>query len=124
MATVVFGQSLGTSITLAVANVIFEGSLASELPKQAPRANTAVIIAAGATGFRNLVSDVDLPGVLMAYSIAISRVFYLAAGAGGLAVFISQFLGWVDVRKKNPVAVEQVERDADADVELQNMRPG
>ena len=49
---VVFVQSLGTAITLAISDVIFEGSLESELPKQAPLADAAAIIAAGATHFR------------------------------------------------------------------------
>jgi hypothetical protein len=100
MSIVVFVQSLGTAITLAVSDVIFQGSLVSELSKQAPLADAAAIVAAGATSFRNIVNDRDLPGVLMAYSIAIDRVFYLVAGVGGLAVLTSLFLGWVNVRKE------------------------
>ncbi|KAK4233250.1 major facilitator superfamily domain-containing protein [Achaetomium macrosporum] len=100
MSIVVFVQSLGTAITLAVSDVIFQGSLESELSKQAPLADAAAIIAAGATSFRNIVNDRDLPGVLMAYSIAIDRVFYLVAGVSGLAVLTSLFLGWVNVRKE------------------------
>lgn len=96
----VFVQSLGIAVVLAVSDTIFENSLASELRKRAPQADAAAIIAAGATHFRGLVSARDLPGVLAAYSLAVGRVFYLAAGVTGLAVFTSLFLGWVDVRKK------------------------
>ncbi len=95
---VMFAQSLGTAILLAASNAVFQGGLQSEIPKHAPLADAAAIIAAGATHFRNIVSEQDLPGVLVAYSLAIDRVFYLAAGVSGLAVFTSLFLGWINIR--------------------------
>ncbi|GAB1316134.1 Efflux pump afoB [Madurella fahalii] len=97
---VVFAQSLGNAIALAVSDAIFEGSLEAELRNRVPQADSAAIITAGATHFRSVVNEWDLPGVLMAYSIAIGRIFYLGAGVTGLAVFTSLFLGWVDIRKK------------------------
>lgn len=97
---VIFIQTVGTAITLAASDAIFEGSLMSELPKQAPLADAAAIMAAGATQFRDIVSEHHLPGVLTAYSLAVDRVFYLAAAVSALGVFTSLFLGWVDVRKK------------------------
>ena len=98
-----FAQSLGTAILLAVSNAIFQGALQSELPKQAPRADAAAIIAAGATRFRDFVGERDLPGVLVAYSLAVGRVFYLAAGVSGLAVLTSLLLGWVNIRRREDV---------------------
>jgi len=85
---------------LAISNAIFQGGLGSEIPKQAPHADVAAIIAAGATHFRSVVSKRDLPGVLAAYALSIDRVFYLAAGVSSLGVFTSLCLGWVDLRKK------------------------
>jgi hypothetical protein len=97
---VIFVQTLGTAITLTVSSAIFQGSLKSELPKQAPLADAAALMAAGATRFRDIVGERDLSGVLTAYSLAIDRVFYLAAAVSGLGVFTSLFLGWVDVRRR------------------------
>jgi len=97
---VMFAQSLGTAVLLAVSDTLFEGGLESELPKHAPLVNPRAVIAAGATHFRDIVSAQDLPGVLVAYSLALDRVFYLAAGVSGLAVFTSLFLGWVDIRRQ------------------------
>lgn len=94
---VMFAQSLGTAILLAVSDTLFEGGLESELPKHAPLVDSSAVMAAGATHFRDIVSSQDLPGVLVAYSLAIDRVFYLAAGISGLAVFTSLFLGWVNI---------------------------
>ncbi|AEO64425.1 uncharacterized protein THITE_2110561 [Thermothielavioides terrestris NRRL 8126] len=119
---VVFAQSLGTSIMLAVSGAIFQTSLESELPKQAPFADAAAIIAAGATHFRDVVSDRDLPGVLAAHSIAIDRAFYLAAGVSGLVVFTSLFLGWVDVREKGVAGRADGVGGGDVGLELQSLR--
>jgi hypothetical protein len=100
-AVLVFVQCIGTAVVLAISNTIFQSSLGSEIPKQAPHADVAAIIAAGATHFRNLVHEGDLPGVLAAYAISIDRVFYLAAGVSGLGAFSSLGLGWVDIRDKS-----------------------
>ena len=100
---VMFAQSLGTAVLLAVSNAIFQGALQSELPKQAPLADAAAIIAAGATRFRDFVGERDLPGVLVAYSLAVDRVFYLATGVSGLAVLSSLLLGWVNIRRREEV---------------------
>ncbi|KAK4126937.1 MFS general substrate transporter [Parathielavia appendiculata] len=97
---VIFVQSLGTAIMLAASDAIFEGSLKSGLSKQAPLADAAAIIAAGATHFRALVSEDELPGVLVAYALAIDHVFYLVAGVSSLGVATSLCLGWVNLRKK------------------------
>lgn len=110
---VIFIQSLGTAITLAISDAIFHGSLLSELPKQAPSVDATTIVAAGATGFRNIVQEQDLPGVLAAFSVSISRVFYVAAGVSGLGLITSLGMGWVDVSKKR--------RLADDDIPLQNL---
>ncbi|EAQ84790.1 hypothetical protein CHGG_08804 [Chaetomium globosum CBS 148.51] len=110
---VIFIQSLGTAITLAISDAIFHGSLLSELPKQAPSVDATAIVAAGATGFRSIVQEQDLPGVLAAFSVSISRVFYVATGVSGLGLITSLGMGWVDVSKKR--------RLADDDIPLQNL---
>jgi len=48
---------------------------------------------AGATGFRKIVTGVELRFVLESYASSTSRVFYLAAGVGAVSVFISAFMG-------------------------------
>jgi hypothetical protein len=112
---VIFVQSLGTAIMLAASDAIFEGGLHSELPKQAPLSDAAAIIAAGATHFRDIVTETDLSGVLTGYALAIDRVFYLAAGVSGLGVFTSLCLGWVNLRKR--------QIPGNDDIPLQNFGP-
>ncbi|KAL1838214.1 hypothetical protein VTJ49DRAFT_2941 [Mycothermus thermophilus] len=99
-AIIMFVQTLGTAITLAASDAIFEGSLEAELPLRAPRVNAAAVLAAGATHFREIVAESDLPGVVAAYAASVDRVFYLAAGASVVAAFSCLGLEWVDMREK------------------------
>ncbi|KAJ5636568.1 uncharacterized protein N7484_009881 [Penicillium longicatenatum] len=100
MAVLMFTQTLSGAVFLTLANVIFDAGLKSLLPKDAPNADAAAIIAAGATGFRSAVSSEDLPGVLTAYAKSIDYVFYATAGLGVVMFLIAFGMGWKDVRKK------------------------
>lgn len=100
MAWMVFAQSLAPAIELSIANVIFSSSLKSQIAHHAPNANVTDIIHAGATGFRAVVDDADLPGVLVAYSNSINRVFYLIASIAALCGVFVWGMGWNDIRRK------------------------
>ncbi|OPB45969.1 hypothetical protein A0O28_0060890 [Trichoderma guizhouense] len=106
---VIFVQTLGTAVFLAVSNTLFDQSLVSELSVNAPNVDPAQVIAAGATGFRGHVSVEDIPGILLSYSNSIDRVFYIAAALGVVAFVTSNFLGWIDLRSRKPVAAGTVE---------------
>jgi len=88
------------AIALAVSGTIFDLTLVHDLTQRAPDVDPNSILDAGATHFWSIVAEKDLPAVLQSYNIAISHVFYMAAGITGLAVFTSLFMGWIDIRKK------------------------
>lgn len=100
MAFIVFAQSLGPAIALALCNVLFVASLKTEIGRQVPHANATAIIKAGATGFRSIVQVDDLPDILNAYANSIDRVFYFAAALSGARVFVLWGMGWHNVRPK------------------------
>ncbi|KAK0644201.1 major facilitator superfamily domain-containing protein [Cercophora newfieldiana] len=101
MGILVFFGMLGTAVMVAIANTIFNQSLRVELSRHLPDpAEFREVIAAGATGFRKLVSEEDLPLVLEAYAISISRVFFLVAGVGAISVVTALFLGRTNLRKR------------------------
>ncbi|KAI1150240.1 major facilitator superfamily domain-containing protein [Nemania diffusa] len=102
MAFIVFCQSLGPAIILAVCQLIFIHGLQTELPRHAPNVDAAEIIKAGATRFRELVAVQDLPGVLVGYANSIDHVFYLLAGLSAFSGLVLWGLGWQDIRKKQP----------------------
>ncbi|KKK15676.1 hypothetical protein P175DRAFT_0498759 [Aspergillus ochraceoroseus IBT 24754] len=100
MAILTFSQTFGGSVFLAVAEVIFSNSLKDTIPKYAPNVDPNTVIAAGATGFRDVISQQDLPGVLSAYAKSIDRVFYLAAALAVVQFVASWGLGWKDISQK------------------------
>ncbi|KAL4901859.1 hypothetical protein BDW74DRAFT_187093 [Aspergillus multicolor] len=113
-AILIFGQSFGGSVFLAVAQVIFSNGLHDTIPEYAPNVSVESVINGGATGYRDLVSAADLPGVLVAYATSINRVFYLVVALSVIQTFASCGLGWRDVRKKDKkVSVGHVEEKGD-----------
>lgn len=108
MSLIIFSQTFGSAILLTFADAIFTNSLKSELPRYAPSVNPEVVIAAGATAIRTVVTKNELAGVLEAYAKSVDRVFYLAAGAAVGCFCFAWGMGWKDIRKKKQVVQGQV----------------
>jgi hypothetical protein len=107
MAFIVWCQYIGPAIFLALYNTIFDTSLRSQLREQVPNVNVDAIIAIGATEFRKIVDARDLPGVLVAYSNSLDRVFYLVAAAAVVAWVSAWGMGWKDIRKTGAILHDQ-----------------
>lgn len=106
----VFTQSLGPAIALALYDVIFDASLKAHLTQSAPHVNATAVIDAGATGFRTFVQPADLPAILVAYANSIDRVFYMVAAMAAPCGIFVWGMGWHDIRKdrqKDAGAVEE-----------------
>lgn len=103
MSLVMFSSTLGGAIFLTFANTIFTNSLKSEIPKYAPSVDPQAVVDAGATAVKSVVSQGDLAGVLLAYSKAFDRVFYLTAGAAVACFVFAWGMGWKDIRQKKQV---------------------
>lgn len=65
MAIMMFCSTFGGALFLSLADTVLTNSLHTEIPVYAPGVNAAAVIAAGATGARNVVSPAELPGILM-----------------------------------------------------------
>jgi hypothetical protein len=113
MAFMVFTQSLGPAIALALYNVIFAASLRGQLAQRAPQVDAQAVIDAGATGFRSFVQPVDLPAVLVAYANSIDRALYMVAAMAAACGIFLWGMGWNDIRNKG----EQKDASADKDGE-------
>jgi hypothetical protein len=117
MSILVFSQTLGGAIFLAFAQLIFSHGLISGLQEYAPTVNPEIVINAGATAVRGVVSAANLPAVLQAYMVGIDRVFYLSTGAAGAVFLFSWGMGWKSIKKdkdinapvETPAAVPAVE---------------
>jgi hypothetical protein len=106
MALLIFCQNFGAALFLSFAQTIFSSVLSHELPITAPGVDIQAVINAGASSFRTVVSKELLPGVLLAYDRAISRVFYLAAGAGVAGFVVCWGMGWENVKKAEEIRAE------------------
>lgn len=108
MSLLTTSQSLAGAIWPTVANVIFNSALRAETQTRAPSLDLEALIAAGATKLWEVVPGNQLASVIMAYSIGVSRTFYLAAGMG-VGLFCATWgMGWKDVRKKEPAVQNAV----------------
>ncbi|KAH8771774.1 putative MFS multidrug transporter [Diaporthe sp. PMI_573] len=91
---------VGRGAGMQMANTIFDDSLASQIHANAPHVNLEVVIAAGATAFRQVVPVEDLPAVTRSYAVSFDRTFYLAVALSALCLFTSLGLGYHDVWAK------------------------
>ena len=97
-ATPIFFNSLGGSIAISVAQNIFSNKLMTEIPIYAPGVNPAVVIQAGATYIRSVVTPAQLPGVLEAYDVALTSAYIFAIGSGCVAFLCSFLFEWKSVK--------------------------
>jgi len=102
MALVMFSSTFGGALFLSFSDTIFTNSLRSLIPQYAPNVDTGAVLAAGATGFRDIVSGADLQGVLLAYAKSIDRVFYMLTALAACCFVTAWGLGWKDIRRKAP----------------------
>lgn len=97
---VTFSQFMGSAVALAVGNAIFTGALKQDLPKFVPNVDASIVLEAGATGFREVVPEEELPGVLLAYVSSIDKEFYLSLGLAIASFCFAWGMGWKDIRPK------------------------
>jgi len=100
MALVMFSSTFGGALFLSFSDTIFTNSLRSLIPHYAPNLDADRVLAAGATGFRDILSGQDLQNVLLAYAQSIDRVFYLVASLAAMCFVTAWGLGWKDIRQK------------------------
>ncbi|GKT43641.1 efflux pump mlcE [Colletotrichum spaethianum] len=100
---VTFSQFMGSAVALAIGNVVFISALKQDLPRYSPNVNVTAVLEAGATAFRKVVSEDELPGVLRAFVSSIDKEFYFALGLAVACFCFSWGIGWKDVRSKKPV---------------------
>ena len=106
MSILVFCQTFGGALFLAVDDTDFTSSLVKALSALEPPVNVQGIVQAGATRFREVVSPEDLPGVLQAYNVAVRNTFYLGVGGAVAYFFFAWGMGWKSVKKPKVVKPE------------------
>jgi hypothetical protein len=99
-------QTFGMAVLLTLGSTILTNSLKTTLRVDAPGVDAAVVVAAGASGIRQIARNAtELAGILAAYSRSIDHVFYLTVGCACAFFCFSWGMGWKDIRKKEPPMV-------------------
>ncbi|QKX56977.1 uncharacterized protein TRUGW13939_04085 [Talaromyces rugulosus] len=101
-ALMMLAQSLGGAIFLAVAQTVFQNNLVSRVQTsihgQHGENIAQLVLQAGATGIRGLVSPADLPPVLVAYNSAITKTFYVGVGLASASIIGALLMEWPSVK--------------------------
>ncbi|KAF9872395.1 major facilitator superfamily transporter [Colletotrichum karsti] len=114
----VFLQTLGGTVFLAVAQNIFSSRLVSELRRNVPNVNPAVVIEAGASGLADSMRKIypdSVDGIIGAYNRALQNVFLVATVLGCLTVLGIAFIEWKSVKKSMPKTEEQGKVDGNTE---------
>jgi len=99
-AIAIFFNSLGGAFSISIAQNIFINGLLNKIPVLAPAVDARVVVNAGATHIREVVSQTDLPGVLQAYVEALTQSWILPIAAGGIAFILAFFVEAKSVKGK------------------------
>ncbi|KAK1845983.1 major facilitator superfamily transporter [Colletotrichum chrysophilum] len=114
----VFLQSLGGTVFLAVAQNIFSSRLVAELRRNVPNVNPAVVINAGASGLvdsmRKTYPD-SVDGIIESYNKALQNVFLIATVLGCLTVLGIGLFEWKSVKENKPKTDVKSQTDGDTE---------
>ncbi|KAJ7580571.1 ABC transporter [Mycena floridula] len=108
-----FGQFLGGTLGLSVAEPVFASELAKYLVRYAPDAPAEIVEQSPTTIYTALPAAL-IPGVVKSYSMALKIVFVLGVPVAGLALIAALFIENIKIEKTAPPAKPSA---ADADLE-------
>jgi hypothetical protein len=102
-AMVMFFQTLGGALFIAVGQSVFQNGLIDGISTYAPGVNPAAIVGAGATEMRHILSQLgqldQLQGVIEAYMSGLRGTYRVSMALMVVAFVVSLFLEWKSVKK-------------------------
>lgn len=100
MSMLMFAGNFSGAVAVVLCQTVFTNSLSELIPQYAPGVDAQVVIAAGSTKVREVVSPGQLAEVMDAYAKSIARIWDLDAAIAALAFVFGWLLGFKDIRKK------------------------
>ncbi|EIT72892.1 putative transporter [Aspergillus oryzae 100-8] len=100
-------QHLSSAIFVAVAQGVFQNTLAHTVRSLAPGVDPAKLTKLGATQLSQFVDDQDMPHVLEAYSTAIARTLYIPMALSCASVLGACLTPWISMKKAKPQPTEK-----------------
>nr|POE75125.1 putative efflux pump gsfj [Quercus suber] len=87
-ATLLFLQTLGGAAMTSAAQAGFINVMLNNLPTTAPGVDPALVVGTGATDLRNVFTEDQIPGILLAYMRGLKTSFAISIASSGIAFFI------------------------------------
>jgi MFS family permease len=94
-----FGQFLGGTIGLGIAEPVFASELSKYLLKYAPNAPAAIVKESPTAIYTHLSAD-QISGVVHAYTASLKIVFLLGVPVAGIAILASLFINNIKIQKQ------------------------
>lgn len=98
ISVLIFVQTLGGAIFIAIAQAVFQSRLALELHDRAPQIDANMIIKSGATAFRTTLSTKEVELVLPAYNAAVTRTLVISLVMAIVSIAGSGAVEWNKVK--------------------------
>lgn len=97
---VIFLQMLGGTIFVSVGQSVFTNQLVRSLAQLVPSLDPRTVLGAGATNLQHTLPANLLPGVILAYNTALTKVFLVSASMAAVSVIGSTLMPWESVKKE------------------------
>lgn len=97
-AIIIFFQTFGGALFIAVAENVFLNKIYSNMAIYAPGFSADVVATTGATSLHKVVPPEYIQGVVQAYSASLDQTFYVAVAMAALSLFGAVFVEWKSVK--------------------------
>jgi hypothetical protein len=104
-AAIVFFQSLGGAVFIAVSQTIFQEDLIKQLSAALPMFQPSMVSGIGATNLKDLVPKEYLIPVTNAFNHALTRTYYIPMALGAISILGALATEWRSVKGKQIDAV-------------------
>ncbi|KAJ7454683.1 putative efflux pump antibiotic resistance protein [Mycena latifolia] len=98
---IMFAQTLGGALFIAIGQNVFSNQLISGLIAHVPGVSPALVLSAGATSLKNAIDPQYLSAVLQVYNDALTSAFYVSVAMAALSLVGSLVIEWKSIKGKN-----------------------
>ncbi|KAH8730333.1 major facilitator superfamily domain-containing protein [Phaeosphaeriaceae sp. PMI808] len=108
-AVIIFMQTFGGTVFIAVAQNVFNNKLISNVLASGIPVNPAALLSVGATKLQTLVEAKYLNQLQLAYNESITQTFYVTVATAGLSIIGALLIPWFSVKKTEQESASDLE---------------
>jgi len=103
-ACIIFFQTLGGALFVAVAQTVFQNGVVSAAKELVPDIDPLLLLATGATELRDVLTKIgkldEMPEVLKVYMVGLKDAFRVSVGLASAAVLTTIFVEWKSIKSE------------------------